>query len=145
MHLSVMVNVAVTIQGNKKSDLGAQWRQEVERNVGECGTKTRENAETKRSYKKVGEEKEDKLVREGKKGKDVIKQICSAIMTSWPDIILNKLNLMLKHIWTEYSLHNDEWQIIGVSVSEPHTSMLNCDFHILLSVVRCSVYIDAVT
>ena len=24
MHLSVMVNVAVTIQGNKKSDLGAQ-------------------------------------------------------------------------------------------------------------------------
>ena len=53
---------------------------------------------------------------------------------------------MLKHIWTEYSLHNDEWQIIGVSVSEPHTSMLNCDFHILLlSVVRCSVYIDAVT
>ena len=50
--------------------------------MGECGTKTRENAEKKRSYKKVGEEKEDKLVREGKKGKDVIKQICSAIMTS---------------------------------------------------------------
>ena len=53
---------------------------------------------------------------------------------------------MLKQIWTEYSQHNDEWQIIVVSVSEPHTSMLNCDFHILLlSVVRCSVYIDAVT
>ena len=52
---------------------------------------------------------------------------------------------MLKQIWTEYSQHNDEWQIIGVSVSEPHTGMLNCDFHtLLLSVVRCSVYIDAV-
>ena len=100
----------------------------------------------KEKLQKVGEEKEDKLVKEWQKGKDVIKQICSAIVTSWPDIILNKLNFMLKQIWTEYSQHNDEWQIIVVSVSEPHTSMLNCDFHILLlSVVRCSVYIDAVT
>ena len=40
-------------------------RQGVERKVGECGTKTRENAETerKRSYKKW-EREEDKLVKE---------------------------------------------------------------------------------
>ena len=41
-------------------------RQGVERKVGECGTKTRENAETEKKEKlqKVGKEKEDKLVRE---------------------------------------------------------------------------------
>ena len=66
MHLSVMVNVAVTIKRNNKSDLGAQSRQGVERKVGECGTKTRENAETEKKEKlqNLGEEKEDKLVRE---------------------------------------------------------------------------------
>ena len=38
----------------------------VERKVGECGTKTRENAETEKKEKlqNLGEEKEDKLVRE---------------------------------------------------------------------------------